>query len=71
MPVRSAAVPMRPIGHRLADQPLLLARLAVLVFGEQRIDVVPVLAVDHAGRDRVDVDAVLDEVEPGRLGEAR
>ena len=27
------------------------------------------LAVDDAGRDRVDVDAVLDQVEPGRLGQ--
>ncbi len=27
------------------------------------------LAVDHAGGDRVDIDAVLDEVEPRRLGE--
>ena len=28
------------------------------------------LAVDHARRNGVDIDAVLDQVEPGRLGEA-
>ena len=42
----------------------------MLVFGEHLVDVVPVLVVDHAGRDRVDVDAVLDQVEAGALGEA-
>jgi hypothetical protein len=57
------------IGHRLADQFLLLALRPVFIFGEQRIDVIPVLAVDDARGNRVDVDAVLDQVEPRRLGQ--
>ena len=57
------------IRYALTDQPLLLALRPVLVFGEQRIDMVPMLAVDDARGDGVDVDAVLDQVEPGRLGQ--
>ena len=57
------------VRHAFADQFFLLALRPVLVFGEQRIDVVPMLTVDDAGRDGVDVDAVFDQVEPGRLGQ--
>ena len=34
------------------------------MLGEQGIDAVPVLTVDHPGSDRIDVDLVLDEVPP-------
>jgi hypothetical protein len=51
------------IGDRFSNQFLLLARLAALVFGEQRVDMVPVLAVDDAGRDAVDVDAMPDQAQ--------
>ena len=54
-------------GDGLADEALLLAERAVLVPGEQRVDLVPHRRVDDARRDAVDVDAVLDQVEPGRL----
>src|SRR5690606_18825878 len=57
------------VGHTLAHQPLLLAERPVLVFREERIDMVPMLAIHHPWRDGVDVDAMLDEVEPGRLGQ--
>src|SRR5262245_42092644 len=47
--------------HRFTDQPLLLADPAPFVLGEQGVDLVPHRRVDHARRDAVDVDAVLDE----------
>src|SRR5690606_27462339 len=50
-----------PVGYALAHQPLLLAERPMLVFGEERIDMVPMLAIHHAWRDGVDVDAMLDE----------
>ena len=57
-------------GHGDADLALLLAERQALVFGEQRVDVIPHRGVDNAGRDPVDVDAVLDQVEPGGLSQA-
>ena len=53
--------------HRRADDALLLARLQVLVLGEHRVDVIPVLVVDDARRDAVHVDAVLDEIQARAL----
>ena len=58
------------IGYRFTDEALLFAQRAMLVLGEQGIDLIPHRGVDDAGGDAVDVDAVLDEVEAGRLGEA-
>ena len=58
MPTRSSARRHAAEGHALADEALLLAERAVLVLGEERVDPVPVLAVDDAGRDGVDVDPV-------------
>jgi hypothetical protein len=61
-------------GHASPDFGLLLAGGLVLVFREERIDAVPMLAVDHAGRDGVHVDAIrsgstgrLRERDHGRL----
>ena len=51
-----------------ADQALLLARRAPLVFGKKGVDLVPHRCVDDARRYAVDVYAVLDEGEAGRLG---
>src|SRR6202041_1064630 len=48
----------------------LLADRTMLIFGEQGVDLRPHRRVDDAGRYAIDVDAVLDEVEAGRLGEA-
>src|SRR3984957_14341530 len=56
--------------HRFADQPLLLAKRPMFVFGEQGVDLGPHRRVDDPRRDAVDVDAVLDEVESRRLSEA-
>src|ERR1700722_12142783 len=56
--------------HRLADQALFLAERPMLVFGEQGVDLGPHRRVHDPGSNAVDVDAVLDEVKAGRLGEA-
>ena len=61
---------MRPNGTASPTRRFFSPIGAVLVFGEQRVDLVPMVAVDDAGRDAVDVDAVLDQREAGRLGEA-
>ena len=42
----------------------------MLVFGEEDVDLIPHGRVDHPGRDAVDVDAVLDQFETKRLGNA-
>src|SRR5688572_21714436 len=59
-----------PRRHRLADEPFLLADLAMFVLGKEAIDHVPHRRVDHPGRDAVDIDLVFDEPKPGRLREA-
>src|SRR3954451_440754 len=55
---------------RFPDLALFLADRQTLVFSEQRIDLVPHGGIDHAGCDGVDEDAVLDQVEAERLGQA-
>ena len=70
MPVRSAAVPMRPKGTAAPTSRFFSPGRLAFVLGEERIHPVPMLAIDHAGRDGVDVDAVLDQVQPRRLGQA-
>ena len=56
--------------HPLADPPLLFPDREAFVLREEGVDTVPVLALDYARRDGVDVDPMLDEVQPGRLREA-
>lgn len=50
--------------YRRAGKALLFAEWAVLVCGNGRVGAVSMLAVDHAGRDRVVADAVADAVGP-------
>src|SRR5438477_606412 len=57
-------------GYGFADQAFLLAERPPLIFGEERIDLVPHWRVDHPRRYAVYIDAVLDEREARRLGYA-
>src|SRR3546814_3189038 len=59
-----------PDRHRRADDALLLAERTVFELCEMRVHAVPMLAVDNARRDGVDIDAIADEVQPSGLGHA-
>src|SRR3546814_15656965 len=56
--------------HRRAHHALLLADRAVLEPRELSIDAVPMLSIHDAGRERIHVDAITDQVEARRLGQA-
>src|SRR5260221_3091924 len=58
------------IGHRRSDETLLLADRTAFVPGEESVDLIPHRRVEDAPCDRIDVDPLLYEIEPGRLCEA-
>jgi hypothetical protein len=49
------------------DQPLILADRPILAFGEQRVDMSPHRRIDDVGRNRFDVDALLEMSMPPSL----
>src|SRR3546814_13726587 len=59
-----------PDRHRRADDALLLAERTVFELCEMRVHAVPMLAVDNARRDGVDLDAIAAEVQPSGVGPA-
>ena len=53
--------------HIGADFPLFLAWLLVLIFCEKRVDTIPMFTIDDTGGDCIYIDAMFDQIEPGRL----
>ena len=63
MPTRSSGGAHAPIGNAGGHLLFLFADGEIFIFGEQRIHACPMLAIDNAGGNGIDIDAVLDEIE--------
>src|ERR1700722_4107307 len=55
-------------GDCLSNDALLFTDRTPFVLGEERVDLIPHWGIDNAWRDRVDVDATLNEFKAERLG---